>query len=422
MRIALGAASICLALAALVWLSRDLAPPSRLEFAAGGRGGGYWQIAERYRAILARDGIEVRLLETAGSVENARLIGAGQADAGLLQGGVAALPGTEALGAIFLEPLFLFTRRDGAIPRNPAEWSGLRIAAGGPGSGTRAAIEGFAEAIGLDPAANELVPLGGRAGADALLAGEVDIAAFVAPAAAPYLAPLFRAEEVALLPLEPIGVLTRLWPQSRLVTLPAGGVQLSPPVPQEEIQLLAMVARMAARADLHPSLVDRLVEAAREIHGGRDMLTDEGAFPTTEAAAMPVDVYAGDLIRSGPSPLQQYLPYWVVAQINRFAILLLPVIFLLIPLVRLVPGLYSWRMRARVYRFYARVRDIEVEAQTAGAEELPKLDRELAALDEEVAGLALPLPYRDYAYTARLHIDLVRQRISHRLARPTEAS
>ena len=50
------------------FLLRDLPPPDRIVFAAGSRDGGYWNVAEQYRAKLALDGIDVEILETAGSV------------------------------------------------------------------------------------------------------------------------------------------------------------------------------------------------------------------------------------------------------------------------------------------------------------------------------------------------------------------
>ncbi|MEM1298336.1 MAG: TAXI family TRAP transporter solute-binding subunit, partial [Pseudomonadota bacterium] len=401
---------------ALWFLSRDLVPPDRVRFASGGEGGGYHGIALAYRDILARDGIEVEVLTTAGSVENARLLTDGSADVGVLQGGVEASPALETLGNLFLEPLFVFTRAQSPIPANPGTWRGLELAVGGEGSGTRAAYRSLSEAAGIPPDSNTLVARGGTAGANALLAGEVDAALFVAPLEAPYLAPLFASDEVRLLGLGYLDALTGRLEQSAHIQLPAGGISLSPVVPRETIEMVAMVARLAAQPDLHPALVDRLVEAARELHSGRTAIHAEGRFPNTDRTSLTADAYARDLIRSGPSPLQDYLPYWVVAQINRFAILLLPIFFLLLPLLRLLPTIYRWRMRARVYSYYQDIRTLETAAHNADPGALGELDAKLARIDEELASLSLPLPYRDYAYTARLHVDLARRKIANRKA------
>lgn len=413
MRWVLGLLAVVAALVAIVVLARDLVPPKTMTLAAGGRDGGYWQIAERYRDILVRDGIAVTILETAGSGENAQLLAEGRADVALLQGGVAAPEGTEALAAVFREPLFIFTRTDAPVPANPGTWRDLTLAAGAPGSGTRIAIDQFLSVTG-QAQANRLLPLGGTAAAEALVRGDSDIAMFVAPLSAPYLAPLFADPSVNLLSLDNLPAIEGRLQHSVPVTLPAGAVSLSPLSPATDVALLAMTARLVAQPTLHPSLVDRLVEAAKVIHARRDPITRDGIFPTTQGVVMPVDVYAGDLLRNGTSGLQSFLPYWVVAQINRVAILLLPILFLLLPLFRVAPGLYGWQMRRRVFRHYQDITTIDHALPGADAAALVQLSRQLDEIDRDLARLKLPLPYRDTAYTARLHLELLKRRIDDR--------
>ncbi len=406
------------ALAGAIWaLSRDLLPPKEVRFASGGQGGGYWSIAERYARILAEDGISVRVLETSGSVDNARLLAEGEADVALIQGGIALSGAVKSLGALFVEPMFLFIRTDGPVPQNPALWRGVRVARGGAGSGTAAAFQGFRTAAGLGEQAVTEVEAGGADGAAALRAGEVDVAVFVAPLSAPYLEDLFSDPGISLLRIEHATALSRRMAQTEVVVLPSGGVTLAPAVPVTDLPMLGMVANLVARDDLHPSLADRLVEAARSLHSTPSAISPEGRFPSPETSPVPVDPYAAKLIREGTSPLQAYLPYWVVAQINRFALLLVPVLIFLIPLARAIPGLYAWRMRRRVFLHYAEIREIDDAARTEkdpGA--LRALIERLDATDQAIAGLSLPPTYRDRAYSARLHIDLVRQKIQSRQA------
>ena len=157
---------------ALWWLSRDLAPPKTLSFAAGGEGGGYWTLAQRYKHILARDGIAVEVLATRGSVENAKLLEQGRVDVALLQGGIPAEGALETLGALFLEPVFVFAPAGAVISPNPGRWAGLRVAMGAEGSGTRAAVLSLTQAAQLAPGAVITDPRGGATAAEALLAGQ----------------------------------------------------------------------------------------------------------------------------------------------------------------------------------------------------------------------------------------------------------
>jgi TRAP-type uncharacterized transport system substrate-binding protein len=421
-RIIVWAVGAILATIALVFLSRDLLPPDRVTFAAGAEGGGYSRLAMRYRSILARDGIEVTVLETEGSVENARLLADGVADIGLLQGGVVPEAPLETLGAVFLEPMFVFVRTDAPSPRNIARWRELVVAAGSEGSGTRAAVEALISAATMDPRNVRLTPVGGARAADAILDGSVDVAIFVAPVGAPYLEPLFVSEQVEIASLDHLVTLSRRLPDSLVTTLPSGAFSLDPPMPRREVMMLTLVANLVAQPDLHPALVDRLVEAAKIIHGPRDILSEDGEFPSMGLATLPKNAYARDLIEDGPNPLRRFLPYWVVAQISRFAILLLPILFIVLPLLRALPGLYVWRQRRRVFRHYAAIRSIDAAASsTTEPAELHRLAEHLDRIDAEIAHLDLPPPYREHAYTARLHIDLIRRRIAELLVASGEA-
>ena len=417
------AALICAA--AMWWLSRDLAPPGEVRFAAGAEGGGYWRIAEQYRDILAEDGIELELIATAGSVENAQLLARGDAEAGLLQGGIETGADIETLGAVFTEPLLVFARTGGdedggesggngrGVAANPALWEGLTIAAGADGSGARAAMQALLAAADTSESANTLLTAGGEDAAAALSSGEADIALFVAPLSAPYLEPVLVDPQIELVRFDHLVALSRRMPPSLLVEVPSGAFSLDPPLPAQELTVLGLAARIAAQPDIHPAVVDRLVEAARQVHAPGDILTEEGRYPTMDNTSLPQNAYARDLIADGPSALNAVLPYWVTAQISRFAILLLPVVFLLLPAMRALPGVYKWGIRRQVFRHYSRIREIDEEAaRTDDEDELLRLDKELAEIDRQIAHLKLPLSHRDYAYTARMHIDLLRKKIA----------
>jgi TRAP-type uncharacterized transport system substrate-binding protein len=401
----------------------DLLPPPSVSIAAGGEGSAYFDLAQSYRRLLARDGIDLEIIETAGSVENAERLGGAQADADVafLQGGVpvAEERPTEALAAVFLEPLWIMHDGGLADPADPTDWGGLRIAAGAEGSGTRFVIDAISQVIGQEMPARTYLPIGGQDAVDALLSGGADAAIFVAPVSAPYLQPLFANPEIVTASIRDGEALARQLPFVRQVEIPRSGFDYAEERPPEDVALIAMIGRLVARQDLHPALVDRLVNAAREVHSSRDLITDQNEFPSLQGISMPFNAQAEDLLEKPPSPLYRFLPYWIVAQINSFALLLVPLLVIVVPLVRILPGIYEWQMRARVYRRYPELRDIEREANDARTpQQIADLERRLAVVEGEVARLALPLKYREYAYTMRVHIDLIRRQ----LARKREAA
>ncbi len=403
-------------LAVAAYMLRDLPPPDRIRFAAGGRDGGYWQIAEQYRDVLARDGITLEIIETAGSVENLGLLGTGEADVGLLQGGIPArgLP-IEALGTVLVEPIVVFVNEGSDVPANPGLWEGLRISRGGAGSGTRVAVDGMLEALGVAER-NILSDLDGAEAGEALLAGALDVAIFVAPVNASYLEPLFSSQTAGMLRLSHADAISLRLPFSRVATVPSGAISLVPVIPPVPTPMVTLLARLAAVDDLHPAIVDRLVLAAREIHGGNSIFAHQGQFPTAEAADMPIDPGALKLLVEGQSAFHDWLPYWIAAQIRRVLLVLLPLVFLVFPLFRILPGLYRWTMHRRVWRYYAEIREIEMDLSAPLEDSaLRALDKRLHEIDRQIAEMRLPPPFRGGAYDARLHVELVRRRISERL-------
>jgi hypothetical protein len=393
---------------------RELVPPKTLSMAAGRPGGGYWQAAERYQTILARDGITLEILETPGSLINARMLAAGEADTAILQGGVPVSDnaGLEALAGIFLEPVFIFHRAGLDQAEDMAAWDGLRVAAGEPGGGTRVAINSMIGALNLRINADRFVSLGNADAAQALLDGEVDVAVFVAPVDAPYLQPLFRDPAIRIASLRDAEALSRRLDFVEPADIPPAGLDYSRRLPPERVNLTGMIATLAAQGDLHPALVNRLVRAAQDIHGGPSLVTADIRFPIAHGVDLPINMQASAALSSRPGILEQMLPYWIAAQITRVTLLLVPLLVLLVPLVRMVPAVYGWQMRARVYRRYGELVDIDVEAESALTDArrtalLAQLDR----IEQEAKAVQVPVKYREYVYTLRVHIDLVRRKL-----------
>lgn len=409
------------AIAFAVWYL-DLLPPDRVRIAAGREGSAYHALAQQYRSILGRDGIDVEIVETPGSVANVEAL-TGQGDFGepvdvaFVQGGVPIPEGAplEAIGAVFLEPLWVFGRPRVADPADPSRWQGLAIAAGEPGSGTRFVVETALRTLGIDPGSLDLRAMNSTEASEALLAGGVDAGIFVAPVTAPYLQRLFADPNVQPLSIRDPDALARRLPFVEQTDIPPAAFDYGERRPAGRIDLIAMIARLVGQTDLHPALVDRLVEASREIHSGRDLITRESQFPAVTGVDMEMNRQAASLIEKGPNGFNRFLPYWIGAQISKFALLLVPLLVVFIPIFRIAPSLYQWRMRGKVWKHYPELRAIERDA--AGVTTPSALDRlteRIDAIEAQVTRSRLPPAYREYAYAMRVHLDLVRRKIAER--------
>ena len=187
-------------------------------------------------------------------------------------------------------------------------------------------------------------------------------------------------------------------------------------IPAQDVTLVSPTANLLARDTLHPALAFLLMRAATEIHGSAGLLNKTGEFPAPLNSEFPLSSEAKRYYKSGPPFLQRYLPYWVAVLVDRLWIILLPSLALLVPLTRIIPPIYRWRVRSRIYRWYARLKEVELELDEEPSRE--KLDDMLARLDEierSVNRINTPLAYSDNLYLFKQNVDLVRARVRWRL-------
>lgn len=386
------------------------APPREITIASGGTSGAYYTFAKRYHEQLAAQGIKLNVLETAGSIENISLLASGKADVAFVQGGTGnaeANPDLVSLGSLYFEPLWVFVRKDAPVTKL-SDLDGLRISAGAKGSGTWAVAEQLLNInqIAVDRA--NIQHLSSPDAARALIDGHIDAAFFVTSPTSPLVHDLLGQADLKLLNFDRAAAYTRQHRYLSAVTLHRGVISLGGDTPPHDMTLLAPAATLAARDDLHPALQTLIVQAASVIHGAGGVFEEPGQFPATQYLDYPLSADAERFLENGPSFLERYLPFWAAVLVDRLKVMLIPLITLMIPLAKILPPAYRWRIRSRIYRWYKDLIRIEREALSAATEEArTQLLEELSAMETEVRDLHVPLSYTDEVYNLRLHIEMV---------------
>jgi len=409
----------------IVWVANP-APPRTITISAGPRDSSFIVTANQYKKILARNGIRLNVLESDGSVQNLkRLLDPQQhVDLALVQGGAAEGIDTSSLislGSMFYVPIVVFYRGTGHAQLS--DFAGKRIAIGREGSGTRLLALQLLAANDIEPGGNTgLVPTDGLEAATQLVSGDVDAAILSGDSATRGLMlRLLRVPGISVMSFDEASAYTRLFPFLDRIDLPPGVLDLKRRIPPETVHLISPTVELVARSTLHPAISDLLIEAAQEVHGKAGLLQHAGQFPNPVEHEYPISEDAQRYYRTGKGFLYRALPFWLASIGDRALVLLLPIAVLLVPAMRVIPALYRWRVRSRIYRYYGSLIAIERHA-LAGATDAQR-DELLAQLDEiEVAlnSLRLPLAYADGFYVLREHVGFVRSRLT--AARPVETS
>jgi hypothetical protein len=319
-------------------------------------------------------------------------------------------------------PLAVFYH--GPVVTRLSQFAGEKLAIGAEGSGARQLALTLLKSNGIEPGGTtQLLPLSGDDAARALVEGKVD-AVFLAGDSAqpPVMGRLLRMPGVRFFSFTQADAYARRFPYLTAITIPMGAFDFGRNLPTAPMYMIAPTTELVARDSLHPALSDLLIEAAKEVHGRATLLQRAGEFPTPRAQDFPISDDAARYYKSGKSFLYRVLPFWLASLADRMIVLLVPIIVVLIPGLRLVPALYAWRVKSRIYRWYGSLITLERAsmADTSPAERRA-LVRQLDTIEESVNGMKMPLAYADQFYVLREHIGFVRERLTHVHVREEEA-
>ncbi|MEP6971064.1 MAG: TAXI family TRAP transporter solute-binding subunit [Betaproteobacteria bacterium] len=415
--------ALAIALLALAYVWLDPIPPKQVRLATGPAQSAYAEFGTRYQNALAASGITVVLVPSEGSSDNLRMVQNGQADLGFVQGGSrkpSQDDGTSpvSLGNLFVEPVWLFYQERAARKINPtgtldslSELAKLRINVGTPGSGVPTLMASLFELNRLETAGLQLSQLGQTDATVAFLDGSIDALVFASAPESLMVQMLLQTPGVRLMNFAQNEAYSRRLPFLVPVTLPRGVVDLAADVPPADVHLVATTTTLLARANLHPAVLQLFSQASLTLHGGAGWFSRSREYPLAANAEFPLAKEAERTIRNGVPLLQRYLPFQVANLLERMWLSLGIILALLLPLSRIVPPLYEFRIRSRVFRWYAQLRDIE-DRVGDGNDAMPDLLLELDQLEARVGKVVIPLSHADELYALRNHIDLIRQKLS----------
>ncbi len=394
------------------------APPDTITITSGPAGSNFQLTAQKYQKILARNGVKLKVLPSEGSLDNLRKLANPkvQVDIGFVQSGVSEgmnLDRLVSLGSMFHLPLALFYRAE-APARTLAELNGKRLAIGPEGSGTHALALVLLKANGIQPGgATQLLNISGDEASQSLLDGKIDAAFLMGDSATPpVMRKLLWTPGIRLMDFPQADAYSRRFPYLVKLDLPMGGFDFGKNVPPQDIHLIGPTVELVARHTLHPALSDLLIEAAREVHGKATLMQHAGEFPAPLEHEFPLSSDARHFYSSGRKDfLYSVLPFEWASLVNRTLVVFVPIVVLLIPGLKLVPALYNWRVRSRIYRWYGLLIAIErAILANPSPDERAELLKRLDDIELEVNKMKMPLAFAENLYVLRDHIKFVSDR------------
>lgn len=393
------------------------APPRSITITAGNPHGAYYAFAQKYQEELAKENIELKIMESSGSRQNIERLLNGSADIAMVQGGTAfSDEKLLSLGSLYYEPVTVFYKKNLQLKRLH-DFAGLKISIGQQGSGTHMLANQLFIINHVNPQNTHFLSLPPDETVKKLLSGEIDAAFFVSSIQTPLIRQLLENKDFKLFNFERANAYAQVLPFLSKLTLHEGIIDFNKNIPSSPVTLLAPTANLVIREDLHKSLAILLLNAMSRHHGSNGMFARPGYFPSAEQTAFPLSDVAKRYLEVGPPFLMKYLPFWVATFIDRMVVMLVPLLLLMVPLFKILPPLYKWRVRSKVYRWYKELQKVDDQAygKSLSNEEFKKLNSELERITKEVGKLHTPLSNADQMYNLLVHIDLIRKLLKSKL-------
>lgn len=399
----------------------DPAPPRTIDFSAGQENSAYEGYAKRYAEELAKNQIELTLQASEGSQENLKKISdpdsaieIGFVQSGSTDASEAQSKGLISLGSLFYEPIWIFYRGKKTLS-NIAQFKGKTINVGTEGMGVASLFKQILAVNNLEETDVKLTTMSSTPATVALLDGKIDVLVMSSASDSPLLQMLLQTPGIKLFDFVQAEAYSRRFPFLSHVVLPRGIVDFGKNIPSRDYHLISPTATLVAHESLHPALIGQLLMAAQKIHGGAGWFQKQGEFPSARYTEIPVAPQAEKFYKNGPPFFQRYLSFWLANFLERMWVVILALGALFLPLSKIIPPLYVWRIRSRVYRWYGQLRMVEQAIDEVAAEQRQAVgEAQLHRLDEienSVNRISIPLSYAEELYGLRSHINFVRKRV-----------
>jgi hypothetical protein len=396
------------------------APPKKIVIATGGKSGQYYRLGQDLKSSIEKNGIQVEVLETKGSVENLKLLNTKDAhvDIALVQSGTATnkeFPEVESLAGVFYEPLWVVYDPKSflGLGRQPDKISDLinkNISIGALGSGTYQLVEQMflQDHVAVDRP--NFYAFNYEDSLKKLKDHSVDAIFLSINHRADIMQRILKDPELKIMSFtQAYGYPPRIRGIS-VIQIHRGVLNITTDSPDRDILLPAATAEIVALNDLHPAITSLIIDAADDMLSGADILNPEKTFPSPNHLSFEPNDDAQKYMRDGPSFLHRYLPFWVAVWADRLLRVIIPLLAILIPLFNFLPAIIVYRTKAKFAKVYKELREIEKTIKVGGFDK-GDINQDLDRLSELTKSLKVPQFNSKDTYDLLAHIDDVKKRI-----------
>lgn len=388
-----------------------------LRLATGPVGSDSYAFGLSYQSLLQSEGVKLKLVPTNGSLDTIGVLHSNQADIGFVHSGILANKpeyNFESLASVYYEPMWIFYRNDGYKLNYLIEATDKKIGISITNDGTYDLSKQILDANGITKENSNLIYLGDEEAQDALKNRKIDIFITLANEQNSHILALLDDENLELLSLKRAKAYSQKFTSLKNLTIYEGGIDLFRNLPNDKVEILSSVQNLVVTGDVSDELIRIFLKKVKIIHNGRNFFEGAEAFPNQKYLDTLVNSEAEVYMSVGDSWLEEIFPFWVAANIDRFKLLIIPLLGLLIPLLKSIVPLYVFTMRSKIFRWYKRLQVYDLKIKNSDGSDTQEIKDGLQTLKDDIQSRTkVPLSYMGEYYNLLLHIELLEKKLSN---------
>lgn len=387
-----------------------------LRLATGPIGSDSYAYGLSYQSLLLSEGVDLILVPTKGSLDTIGFLNQKQVDIGFIQSGI--LPNKseynfESLASVYYQPMWIFYRNDGYRYNYLIEATDKNIGISYTNDGNYELAKQILDANGMTPEKTNFVYLYDNEAKEALKNKKIDMFITFTSERSSDVLSLFDEPNVEILSLKRAKAYSQRFNSLKNLSIYEGAIDLYRNIPSEKIDNLSSVQNLVARKGLPDELIRIFLKKVKMIHSGRDFFEGGESFPNLKYLDTAINSEAEVYLTVGDSWLEEIFPFWIATNIDRFKLLIIPILGLLIPLLKSIVPLYVFTIRSKIFRWYKRLSKFDSMIQNSDGSDFKEIENGLISLKNELQEKTkVPLSYMGEYYNLLLHIELLEKKLS----------
>ncbi|MEA3512207.1 MAG: TAXI family TRAP transporter solute-binding subunit [Campylobacterota bacterium] len=373
----------------------------KLTIATGAIGSDSYAYAMSYKALLEQEGVDLDIVPTQGSLDTVGYLHSKKVDIGFVHSGVLLNKREydfESLASIYHEPLWIFYRNDGYEMNYIIEATGKKVGISLTNDGTYDLAEKLSKVNGLTQ--NKYTSYIDDSNALGQLKGKsIDIFITLATKDNQYIQKLLSDPSIEVMNVKRLNAYLQKFEYLTYLNLYEGSIDLYKNLPSKDIKILSTTQNLISNKNVPDELIRILLKKAKQIHGQLSL----------EHLDTQVNIEAKLYVINGETWLETIFPYWIASNIDRLKLLLIPLIWLIIPLLKSIIPLYSFTNRAKIFKWYNKLDEIN-----------KNIDKKIIIQDikdiknEVESKIKVPLSYKGEYYNLIVHLELLEKKVIKR--------